>query len=325
MPDALSGDRSDDRLDDLPGDASDRRVRALADLPADPRAMAAASLRRSAPALGPDIDAVLAFAALLDRLATGDADDRLADLAAAQASGAVTATDRTLLTRLTARMASDDALRARFDAFAATAARLHAHRPDPAARFDALVAAANAPPPSASARPDGATRRPSARADDRAPTGRAREARMRWRVGVLAGVAVLAVAFAGLRVALPPRLDLSGVAVPEPSRSAGARVDTPRAAYVRAVAALAGAERTVWGISLGLDRARLAAARAALDSVAAAAPAASALHLDARFLRGVACEATGDTACALRDFTAVVEGNGSRTSEAATRLARLVR
>ena len=361
MPDALHGDRSDDRLDDLPGDApgipsgdratappapgstgdaADRRVSALADLPADTRATAAAAMRRIAPALGPDIDRVLAFTALLDRLATGDADDRLADLAAAQASGATTATDRALLDRLDARMASDAVLSARFAAFAAFAARLHAARPDPAAHFAALVAAsavstdaANAAPSAPAGRPDtvpqgearAPARRSSARADDRAPTARAHEPRMRWRTGVLAGVALFAVAFAGLRIALPPRLDLDGVARPEPSRSVLARPDAPRAAYDRAVASLAGAERTAWGVSLGLDRARVAAARAALDSVVAATPAASALHLDARFLRGAACEATADRACARRDFTAVVEGNGSRTSEAAARLVQLAR
>lgn len=260
----------------------------------------------------------------LDRLLgrVPDDDERLADLVAARATGTVTAADRAEWDRLTLRMTTDTALRARVEALTEATGRLTAAHPDPVARFEALVA----PAPAAQAAPGAVkTAHRLHSAADRAPSGRVREARPRWRVGALAGLALLAVAVGVLRVASPRLVDPSDIAPPEVLRGSAPVADDPQVVYDRAAAHLARAERSVLGISLGVNAGRIAAARAALDTVVARTPADAALHLDALYLRGVACEASADRSCAQFAYAEVYGRGGPRADHARAALERLAR
>lgn len=260
------------------------------------------------------------------RLARLDRDDALADLVAARSGGTATASDRALWALVEARRATDAAFRARVEALEARAAALAPA--DALARFRRLAAAH--PMPGTGADPAvqalrETVHRTERRISDRAPSARVREARPRWRTGVLAALVLLAGAVVVLRGTTPRIVDPSEVAAPEALRGEAAPEADPQAAYDRAAAALGRAERSVFGIHTGVDDGALASARAALDSVVAATPRESALHLNAQYLRGVACQLAADRACAQDAFATVVGFGGPYASQARERLASLAR
>ena len=270
----------------------------------------------------PDIPPTPGDAAFDARLAGLDGDAALADLVAARSGRTDTDADRALWTLAEARRTADPAFAERLAALEQRAAALAPG--DPVARFRRLAAAHPMPgaaekAPGAEVRPVGTAERQAARA----PSARGHRARPRWHAGVFAALVVLAGAVVVLRVARPRVLDPRDVAAPDVVRGAPALPDDAEAVYRRAATQLADAERAVLGIHLGTDDRALAAAQAGLDSVMALEPPATALHLDARYLSGVACQLADNPDCAREAFAAVVAAEGPKAAQARTALARL--